>query len=333
MNLPPPVFEIRRADCDGRINALRQNLEVSLSAIPDSAKHPTLCIYATGSLARGEASADSDLDAFFMLSGKASQMPNGRIRDVKILSAVVDAADAANFPDFSNDGEFLNFLHIGDVVHHIGSREDDYMNALTARMLLLLESKYLYNSGNFDSFKKQVIDVYFDEYHKHSEDFKPIFLLNDVLRFWRTLCLNYENARHWREGHDASKRAKGHLGNLKLKFSRLNICFSFICHLLSQGRALSQESALISSNLTPYERLIDLSGKYTELQGDISMMLDEYAWFLDALDKPKDRALEWISDEDIRNDAFRHAAKFVECTVRVTRAVAEKNGYLRYLIV
>ena len=55
--------------------------------------------------------------------------------------------------------DFLNFLHIGDVTYHIGSREDDYMNGFTARMLLLLESEYLYNQENFNEFKSNVIDV------------------------------------------------------------------------------------------------------------------------------------------------------------------------------
>ena len=216
-------FEGRASEAKSRIQTLRESLETGLSNIPASDDHPTLCIYATGSLARLEANAHSDLDAFFMLSGAECEQPIGRIRDVKILNAVLDSADEANFPDFSNDGQFLRFLHIDDVIRHIGSREDDYLNAFTARMLLLLESTYLYNEASYNKFLGEVIDVYFTDFHNHSGDFRPTFLINDILRFWRTLCINYENSRHWRREDDGQKTSKGHLGNLKLKFSRLSI--------------------------------------------------------------------------------------------------------------
>jgi hypothetical protein len=233
-----------------------------LSKLPASDKHPSLSIYVTGSLARGEATEHSDLDAFFMLSSKEEKKPIGRIRDTRIFYAVLKAQEAGGFPDFSNEGEYLKFLHIEDVIKNIGGREDDYKNGLTARMLLLLESKWLYDETHFDIFRNQIIQSYFEDYHDHSKNFRPIFLLNDILRFWRTLCLNYENSRSWRpvnESQGVDYRAQGHLKNLKLKFSRLNICFSYICHLLHQGPSLSFKNALHSASLTPFERLTAIS--------------------------------------------------------------------------
>lgn len=327
------IFAIREQDAERRIGLLRSSLSRQLAELPESSDHPSLCIYATGSLARKEATSHSDLDAFFMLSGGEADKPLGRIRDVRILNAVLNAQEEAGFPDFSNDGAYLKFLYIDDVVRCIGNRDDDYKNAFTARILLLTESSYLFNDKNFLDFRNKIIDHYFSDFHNHSEDFKPIFLLNDILRFWRTLCLNYENSRHWREDKDEIKRAKGHLDNLKLKFSRLSICYSFICHLLSQGKALTKGHVSATADKTPIERLREIESLHPELSGLIQKMFREYAWFLEATDRPKDEALEWIAKEECRDDAFDHARKFVSHTGDLVRAIAQKNEYLRYLIV
>lgn len=286
----------------------------------------------TGSLARGEASEHSDIDAFFLLSESAEKRPLSRIREVKILNTVVESARDANFPDFSNDGEYLRFLHINDILKNIGSREDDYNNALTARMLLILESKFLYNEDTFRKFRACAVDAYFKDFHDHQRSFRPIFLLNDVLRFWRTMCINYENAREWRS-QTPERSAKGHLANLKLRFSRLNICFSFIAHLLAKGGSLAPVDVLETCDLTPLQRLRDLRAGNNDLHAEIDNLLSKYSWFLDSVSKPKDIVLEWIADEPSRIAAFAEAEEFIESMYAVVRQVADKNGYLRFLII
>lgn len=286
----------------------------------------------TGSLARGEASEHSDLDAFFLLSESEDTHPLSRIREVKILNTVVESASSACFPDFSNDGEFLKFLHIDDMIKHIGSREDDYQNALTARMLLILESDYLFNENTFRSFRSRAIDAYFKDFHDHSKSFRPIFLLNDVLRFWRTMCINYESAREWRL-QTSERSAKGHLANLKLRFSRLNICFSFIAHLLAKGGTLSPTDVIETCDLTPLQRLRDLRDGDVGLHEEIGTLLLKYTWFLDSVSKPKDVVLSWISDEESRVAAFKEADVFIESMYQVIYFIAKKNGYLRFLII
>ena len=327
------TFEARQIEAEVRISQLRQSLKGKLDALPQDDRFPSLTIYATGSLARKEANSESDLDAFFMLSSNHTTHPMGRIRDVRVLNAVLDSAEETNFPDFSNDGEYLKFLHIDHVIEHLGDREDDYINAFTARMLMLLESTYLYNEDKFNEFRNKIIDVYFTDFHRHSDSFRPIFLLNDVIRFWRTLCLNYENGRHWRMRQEEGEVAKGHLQNLKLKFSRLSICYSFICHLLSQGPALAIESVIKTASLTPFERLAEIADRVPECTPIILEMREEYAWFLDATSRPKDVTLDWILNQANRDDAFSHAGRFVNATVNLTTIVANKHDYLRYLIV
>lgn len=326
------LFAQRAEDSESRLEAVRRALAADLAKFEHQSNDPELCIYTTGSLARLEATENSDLDAFFFLSGDSDNNPLSRIRDVKILNSVVNATEANGFPDFSNDGEYLRFLHIDDVIKHIGDREDDYNNALTARMLMMLESKYLYNEAIFNRFRASVIDTYFKDFHDHSESFRPIFLLNDILRFWRTMCLNYENGREWRSA-SSERRAKGHLANLKLRFSRLNICYSFIAHLLAKGASLSPDNVIDTAELTPLQRLHDLRETDNELAGLIETLLTEYAWFLEQTGRSKESVLAWISDEAERVEAFRHSRAFVEAMGEIVKVVAEKNGYLRYLII
>jgi hypothetical protein len=146
------------------------------------------------------------------------------------------------------------------------------------------------------------------------------------------MCLNYENGREWRIP-DAEKSAKGHLANLKLRFSRLNICYSFIGHLLSKGSSLLPRDVEETAELTPLDRLRDLAKRYPVASEDIDLLLREYAWFLDKLGGPKREVLKWISDRNEREAAFAHSRAFVETMGSVVQSVAEENGYLRYLIV
>jgi hypothetical protein len=62
-------------------------------------------------------------------------------------------------------------------------------------------------------------------------------------------------------------------------------------------------------------------------------MLANYAWFLENTDRPKAEALRWISDEQVRLDAFERAGRFIADTGELTKRIAEAHGYLRYLIV
>jgi predicted nucleotidyltransferase len=99
-----------------RLSKLRGDMQQRLSPILAGTDRPRLSIYATGSLARLEANEASDLDAFFLLSENSDACPIGRINDVKVLNCVVEIAEDLGFPDFSNDGEFLKFIHIDEVI-------------------------------------------------------------------------------------------------------------------------------------------------------------------------------------------------------------------------
>jgi len=326
------LIEELRTESVRRLAETRVDLRNRLSEVDPETKSPEVCIYVTGSLARLEANPSSDLDAFFFLTGCGEESPLSRIRDVKILNAVVESAEHNKFPDFSNDGEYLKFLHINDVINHIGGRADDYHNALTARMLLMLESQYLYNEDLFNKFRELVVERYFIDFHKHNQEFVPIFLLNDILRFWRTMCLNYEHGRQWRTD-DLEKQAKGHLANLKLRFSRLNICYSFIAKMLVYGNNITLEQVLEVASMTPMDRLARLGTRNQKSKAWVKILFDEYEWFLDAVGHPKNEVLEWISDPGKRKLAFDHSLNFISAMYELVSDVATEHGYMRYMVI
>ncbi len=325
------IIDSLSADSLRRISAVRTELFTRLSGLPDAVSGK-ICIYATGSLARLEANPFSDLDAFFYVLGSKAKDLIEPVHSIPTFYNVIKTAETVDFPDFSGGGEYLHFQYLDDVVANIGSREDDYINALTSRMLLILESSYIYNESQFNEARQKVIERYFVDFHDHSSDFRPIFVLNDVLRFWRTLCLNYEHGREWRKD-DPHERAKGHLKNLKLRFSRLLICYSFVGALLREGPPLCAEQVLQISARTPIERLNDIRGSKASLEGPVDSALQQYAWFLNAMNAPKDDVLNWIANDANRDEAFGRSKQFIDSMYRIIMGVSGDNGYSRYLVI
>ena len=83
----------------------------------------------------------------------------------------------------------------------------------------------------------------------------PTFLTNDILRLWRTFCVNYE-ART--ERVPELEKAKGKLKNYKLKHSRLLTCYSAILYLIAihyQNVSVHPSDAREMTELTPTQRL------------------------------------------------------------------------------
>ncbi len=218
------------------------------------------------------------------------------------------------------------------LIEDLGGRADDYKNHFTARMLILLEGAYLYGDGEFQEIRNEIIGHYFNDFHTHSDGFRPIFLLNDILRFWRTLCINYEHKRHWRR-EDAERRAKGHLDNLKLKMSRLLMCYSFIGCLLSREVPVTPDRVAEICNMTPIQRMQYIGTSNPEVSETVSETLVLYAEFLARTGRHKSDVLKWIAVDDERNAAFAIAHKFIENLSSIVLNIATKNGYLRYLVI
>jgi hypothetical protein len=106
--------------------------------------------------------------------------------------------------------------------------------------------------------------------------YRPLFLLNDILRYWRTLCINYERSRN-----DISK--PWWKVNLNLKFPRKLTVFSTVLATISSPLAAEAAFRRIAQ-MTPMERLafaLDEMGDDSLLAG-FNVVLSNYEDFLAA---------------------------------------------------
>ncbi len=220
----------------------RNTLVSSIAADVTISQYKNLCIYAVGSIGRKEVGDKSDLDLFTL-----SPDSFNRLAQINLFSSLIQLNKSMGFPDFSGDGKFLKVFNYNEHAPSIGSPLDDHENWFTARMLLLLESTPIFNEILYTEAVKKIANIYFRDSTGKKTNFRPIFFLNDLLRFWRTLCLNYEIIRSdtswpWRKK------------NINLKYSRRLTIFSTVLYLLADSSF--DEAALVTiTSLTPLERL------------------------------------------------------------------------------
>ncbi len=305
-------------------------LEKAIAGNPDIVADT--CIYATGSYGRFEASRYSDLDLFFVRQGSEKKNAISVVEKSLTDAAVVKACRKLKFPEFTKGGIYLQVHYLDDILNLLGGHEDDYRNLFTARMLLLLESVSIFNEGIYNKAIGEIIDSYFRDYHDHEKDFLPIFLVNDIQRFWRTLCLNFEHRRN--RGGDISdyQKNRSHLANFKLKFSRLLICYSMIISIMAIKGAIDPQKILEVVEQTPLQRLDSLDRSSDDLSQRIDEIGQHYAWFLEMTGREEKEVLEWIGDRKTRDEAFTRARNFGNLIHLLLRAVANSEQ-LRYLII
>ena len=292
-----------------------EQLVIGLSSVDQILAEEPLCIYATGSYGRLEAWEGSDIDLFFLAAGHPDERPIPSLRFIRLAARLIELTEEMGFPEFSRDGAYLDVQYVDQMEEVLGSPHDDGLNAFTARMLLLLESRPLYRVELYRELLARVVGFYFRDLDGHEKDFEAVFLSNDILRFWRTLTLNYENKRfrisRLTSGEQAEARAQSALKNYKLKLSRLATCFSMILHLATDPLPILPERILELCGMTPQERFAALSGR-----GDhhadrrVERLGELYDAFLNRVQAPEADLMEGFRTPDQRKDLLDEATLF-----------------------
>jgi hypothetical protein len=163
-----------------------------------------------GSLARGEYTTGSDLDWTLLIDGQADA---GHYEAVRSINARLRSEQ---FVAPGPSGLFGNFAVSHPILHQIGGQEDT--NKLTTqRILLLLESGAVGRDEAHDRVVKLVLMRYVEDdrglLYGSKGDVVPRFLLNDIVRYWRTVTVDFVYKQRDREEGWA-------LRNIKLKMSR-----------------------------------------------------------------------------------------------------------------
>ncbi|MFN7398289.1 MAG: nucleotidyltransferase domain-containing protein [Sandaracinobacter sp.] len=278
-----------RAQSQERLAKVQSDLSETDKVFADKA-----CVYATGSFGRLEAGSLSDLDLFIVVDvverDREIQRAIDQVSEIKLKYSLISVAESNELPRFDGGGKFLKTHRIDSYVEHMGSQSDDSENTLTGRLLLLLESKCLLGSTVYKKTILQVTQKYFKDFENHPGDFVPAYLMNDILRMWRTFCVNYEFNRK-----DGDSRQK--IKNLRLKFSRMLTCYSGIIYLLAvsaRSQTVSPEDVFEMIALTPTERLMKIADwrLFPEeetnelLHRHIDSALSKYAEFLELAHLP-----------------------------------------------
>ncbi|MGJ3260546.1 MAG: hypothetical protein ACFE0S_13170 [Rhodospirillales bacterium] len=275
------------------------------------------CVYSTGSFGRLEAGPNSDLDLFIVGLNKHSgeDPPESRLSNLDsicVRAELIAATRELQFPEFDGDGKYLAHYSVHDMVRNLGTPEDDAENTLTGRLLLFLESKPLLGEQVYRQVIEEVIVTYWRDYEDHKLDFIPAYLTNDILRLWRTFCVNYE-ART--ETTSEEKKIKRKVKNYKLKHSRMLTCYSALLYLLGVLRAegtVSVDKAAEMSLLTPTERLRGLREDklFEASHGQLDRLLAQYEAFLESTKEGDGALKEVFSDKKAGDEKMRMSYTF-----------------------
>lgn len=320
----------RRKETQGRIKRLRTKLADAEKLCQGKA-----CVYATGSYGRGEASRHSDLDLFIVGHGSVEEPALRWLDEILVKADLIDVTRQLHIRDFSGDGEYLKHYPIKKLVGHLGTPRDDVENTFTARLLLLLESSPLIGEAVYHQITDEVIRAYWRDYEQNKNTYMPAFLANDILRMWRTFCVNYE-ART--QSEPAEEMAKKRLKNYKLKHSRLLTCYSALLYLLAvftKSKTVSPTDAKNMISLTPTARLEWLLDQphCKKAHTAIRNLIAQYEVFLSKTDAPEKELIELFKDKRKRTLHFGSKYAFGNSVSEVLEIVGQKSLFYRLLVV
>ena len=267
-----------------------------------------------GSLARGEWTSGSDLDWTYLIDGGAN---SDHLLIAQRIQRLLEE-NKAKFRPPSPTGTFGNMAFSHDIIHQIGGQNDTNKNT-TQRILLLLESTPIGEQREaYDRVIRAVIDRYLEEdTHLLTRDLKsyrvPRFLLNDIVRFWRTMAVDFASKQRDRAGKGWGLR------NAKLRMSRklifasgLLVCFSSRLDPDLQNKISTDINDVrfqLGNHIRDYVRLTPLEilerfiKRYDIPDSIAKDLFDSYAKFLSILnDEASREALDALRSEDSETD-------------------------------
>lgn len=313
MNASSDSRRQREIASDMRLSELTDALTAAIggehSAGPDGSpvEIASLTIFCAGSFARGEGSRHSDIDLFFAYPTNGETPTLRRTNELKLFGRLIDAVDQLGFPPFSRDATYLETVSTADLMPHLGGPKDDDTNFFTLRMLMLLESRCLVGRDSYDAILSEILDWYLHDAPRHEEDFEPWALYNDIIRYWRTILLNYENANFRKRGQaraepadDAETQAERRARKFKLSFSRATTCFATIAAIAAADRPATKESITELVGISPIERLRTVRANIPATESTVDALIEDYEWFLRQTAQTKTDLHAAMSDDERR---------------------------------
>lgn len=331
----------RREYSHENILKLKSGLEeATASSLSSEAPLDNASIYATGSFGRLEASEGSDLDAFVVgcpLAGRDDQELS-RLDQKVLIGRVIEVARNLSFPEFDGDGEYIRYYSAGELNKNIGTPQDEIQNTFTARLLRLLESAPIGSPEVHHRVLDNVIDLYWRDYDDWSSSFRPTFLINDILKYWRLLCVDYEakmTIDH--DGHEERKRQR-RVKNLKLRYNRIMTCFSTIaalCNEYTLNGTIDKNTARAICEKCPLERLLSIARTSSDasVTDRVEKILSGYSRFLELAALGKPQLVEKLEKASVFNAERATANEFGTDFYELVRLRSQESDLFRYLVI
>ncbi len=260
-------------------------------------------ILTCGSYARREASAQSDIDFY-------SVVADGRIPDwsVKAHSAISKIVPK----EPSIGGAFGEAVGRDSIIKNIGGDGDTNKN-LTHRILFLLEGEWLANQAIFQDLRRRVLERYISS--EMTDHQLTLFLLNDIIRYYRTIAVDYEF-----KTVEQDQPKPWAVRNIKLIFSRKLLYTSGVFSVaLTADRSRDEKIRLLERlfDLPVIERMADICG-----DAAVKPILKSYSTFLERMEEEAYRkSLDNLQPNERKSHLFRDLKNeghhFTQCLMKL----------------
>jgi hypothetical protein len=180
-----------------------------------------------------------------------------------------------------------------------------------------------------------VIAKYWGEFPTHADSFMPAYLANDILRYWRTLCLNYEAST---AGKTINPDAKRKIKNYKLKHSRMLTCYSalfVLLHVFAKNGTVTVPDVQTMVYQTPIQRIewVAMEAKGDDLASVIQPLLELYERFLVVTGTSEQEQIESFSDNVQAAKLREERSKFGDLVCKALYLIGQNNSFYRRLVV
>jgi hypothetical protein len=247
----PDAVEIQRYGALATNWAVTKDIVARIRDLFPAGKVPgeVVTLAVAGSLGRMDAAKDvSDCDLLVVLRDDVLKVESA---SKGMFDHVWERLKPLNLNPPKSTGTFSKPTSIEQLCDEklFGAAEED-MRTFAKRLLFLLESQPVYEANNYEKVIDAVVNSYAKVYVANDPRKEWGFLINDLIRYFRALCVNYQ----W---DFRNEHGKWPLRNIKLRHSRL-IMYGGLLMLLGEcSRERADKVTWLKNrlHLTPLERI------------------------------------------------------------------------------